>query len=93
MDWFRDWGKKNSDYIYKPNSHFKNSVFISTAEERAQIIKLESEIKQEHLTLVCQAKVAPHQCQKGLTNSLSALASVLLPGTSSSCSLKTNFTH
>lgn len=62
MDWFRGWGKK-CDYIYKPNSHFQNSIFISTGEERTQIIKLESENKQEHLTSVCQAKAAPHYCQ------------------------------
>lgn len=44
-------GGEKSDYIYKLNSHFKNSIFISTEEERTQIIKLESENKQEHLTV------------------------------------------
>ena len=58
-------GKKNTwdDYIYKRSSHIllKTSIFISKVQERTQIIKSESENKQERLTLALpsQSSISP----------------------------------
>lgn len=96
MDWFSGWEKKCM-WLHlqaKFTNPFKNSIFISEVREKTQIIKSESETKQDHLTPAwpSQGSISPTANRVSQTPWLS-LPPCFCQVPAAPAAWKTNFTH